>query len=85
MDTCVRNAYYEEALELSSFVKRLDKKFATIKIITVSSYLKVNFLEETFSESISAWVTTLLGVFEGDTGYGYVKVSFLGPTSIGCY
>lgn len=38
METCVRNGYYEEALDLNTHVRRMDKKHGEIPIIKVHPY-----------------------------------------------
>ncbi len=44
METCVRNGYYEEALDLSAHVRRMAKKHGTIPIIEVCPWCTCNHM-----------------------------------------
>jgi hypothetical protein len=53
MDTCVRNEYYEEALNLANYVRRLEKKYA-------SSVSLIHQLSNDVNRSLNFMLTQLL-------------------------
>ena len=60
MDTTVRNSYFDEALELIEFARKLEKKFISIPVIKdivdavkKSSHLLLNHLLDQLKEFLS--------------------------------
>ncbi|CAF87902.1 unnamed protein product, partial [Tetraodon nigroviridis] len=71
MDTCVRNGYYEEALELAAYVKRLEKKHTALPVIQDGGVhgggLRVKFLQ-----ARSSWLRSILSAVPEDDPYFHI-------------
>lgn len=51
METCVRNGFYEEALQIETFLQKLKKNFTNIKVIDdiVRNFFSINYISNFYN------------------------------------